>query len=254
MTDSGGVQEEASALGVPCYTLRANTERPVTITHGTNVLLGDDPASLLDDPDRVAPADAVRDPAVGRPRGGPRARKRCSPTSRALAETRRRGMSPRADVLGCAIDRLDMQRDARRGRGADRRRALHPAHVDQRRQARDDARRRQAARDRRRLRARQRRRPGRRLGVAAARRPAAGAGRRHRPDGRAARPRRAARLPGLLPRRARRGARDGDRADPRAPPAAARSPARATATSPTTRRPRSAPRSAPAAPTCCSSR
>jgi UDP-N-acetylglucosamine 2-epimerase (non-hydrolysing) len=47
VTDSGGVQEEASALGIPCYTLRANTERPVTITRGTNVLLGDDPASLL---------------------------------------------------------------------------------------------------------------------------------------------------------------------------------------------------------------
>jgi UDP-N-acetylglucosamine 2-epimerase (non-hydrolysing) len=47
VTDSGGVQEEASAFGVPCYTLRANTERPVTITRGTNVLLGDDPASLL---------------------------------------------------------------------------------------------------------------------------------------------------------------------------------------------------------------
>jgi UDP-N-acetylglucosamine 2-epimerase (non-hydrolysing) len=46
VTDSGGVQEEASALGVACYTLRANTERPVTITHGTNVLLGDDPSRL----------------------------------------------------------------------------------------------------------------------------------------------------------------------------------------------------------------
>jgi UDP-N-acetylglucosamine 2-epimerase (non-hydrolysing) len=46
VTDSGGVQEEASALGVDCYTLRANTERPVTISHGTNVLLGDDPRSL----------------------------------------------------------------------------------------------------------------------------------------------------------------------------------------------------------------
>lgn len=46
VTDSGGVQEEASALGVPCYTLRANTERPITIGHGTNVLLGDDPALL----------------------------------------------------------------------------------------------------------------------------------------------------------------------------------------------------------------
>jgi UDP-N-acetylglucosamine 2-epimerase (non-hydrolysing) len=46
VTDSGGVQEEASALGVPCFTLRANTERPITISHGTNVLLGDDPAHL----------------------------------------------------------------------------------------------------------------------------------------------------------------------------------------------------------------
>jgi UDP-N-acetylglucosamine 2-epimerase (non-hydrolysing) len=46
VTDSGGVQEEASALGIPCYTLRANTERPVTISHGTNMLLGDDPRRL----------------------------------------------------------------------------------------------------------------------------------------------------------------------------------------------------------------
>lgn len=47
-TDSGGVQEETSALGVACYTLRRNTERPITVTHGTNTLLGDDPDSLRD--------------------------------------------------------------------------------------------------------------------------------------------------------------------------------------------------------------
>jgi UDP-N-acetylglucosamine 2-epimerase (non-hydrolysing) len=40
LTDSGGIQEETTALGVPCVTLRDNTERPVTITHGTNVLAG----------------------------------------------------------------------------------------------------------------------------------------------------------------------------------------------------------------------
>jgi UDP-N-acetylglucosamine 2-epimerase (non-hydrolysing) len=39
VTDSGGLQEETSALGIPCLTLRANTERPVTVTHGTNRLV-----------------------------------------------------------------------------------------------------------------------------------------------------------------------------------------------------------------------
>src|SRR5207245_969899 len=43
LTDSGGVQEETSALGVRCFTLRDTTERPVTIELGTNTLLGADP-------------------------------------------------------------------------------------------------------------------------------------------------------------------------------------------------------------------
>jgi UDP-N-acetylglucosamine 2-epimerase (non-hydrolysing) len=42
VTDSGGIQEETTFLGIPCVTLRSNTERPVTTTVGTNVLVGDD--------------------------------------------------------------------------------------------------------------------------------------------------------------------------------------------------------------------
>lgn len=47
LTDSGGIQEETTALGVPCITLRENTERPVTITMGTNYLVGTDPVRIL---------------------------------------------------------------------------------------------------------------------------------------------------------------------------------------------------------------
>jgi UDP-N-acetylglucosamine 2-epimerase (non-hydrolysing) len=54
VTDSGGVQEETTVLGVPCFTLRANTERPVTLTHGSNTLLGLDPERILDIPERIA--------------------------------------------------------------------------------------------------------------------------------------------------------------------------------------------------------
>lgn len=46
LTDSGGLQEETTALGVPCMTLRENTERPITIDEGTNILVGVDPAAI----------------------------------------------------------------------------------------------------------------------------------------------------------------------------------------------------------------
>jgi UDP-N-acetylglucosamine 2-epimerase (non-hydrolysing) len=46
ITDSGGVQEETTALGIPCLTVRDNTERPITVTEGTNVLVGSSPAAL----------------------------------------------------------------------------------------------------------------------------------------------------------------------------------------------------------------
>jgi UDP-N-acetylglucosamine 2-epimerase (non-hydrolysing) len=47
ITDSGGIQEETTILGVPCLTLRDNTERPITITHGTNRLIGSDSRAIV---------------------------------------------------------------------------------------------------------------------------------------------------------------------------------------------------------------
>jgi UDP-N-acetylglucosamine 2-epimerase (non-hydrolysing) len=65
LTDSGGIQEETTALGVPCVTLREQTERPVTITHGTNRLA---PWPLTSDGIVRAYHDAIEDAASGIPR------------------------------------------------------------------------------------------------------------------------------------------------------------------------------------------
>ncbi|MDH5191455.1 MAG: UDP-N-acetylglucosamine 2-epimerase (non-hydrolyzing) [Gammaproteobacteria bacterium] len=46
LTDSGGIQEETTALGVPCITLRENTERPITVDEGTNTIVGTDPVKI----------------------------------------------------------------------------------------------------------------------------------------------------------------------------------------------------------------
>jgi UDP-N-acetylglucosamine 2-epimerase (non-hydrolysing) len=68
LTDSGGVQEETTALGIPCLTLRENTERPITVTEGTNRIVGNDPQAIrreaflaLDSPARRGRVPALWD-------------------------------------------------------------------------------------------------------------------------------------------------------------------------------------------------
>jgi UDP-N-acetylglucosamine 2-epimerase (non-hydrolysing) len=66
LTDSGGIQEESTYLGVPCFTLRGSTERPVTCTLGTNTLLGLAPRRIVEIPELLT---AVRDRPRTRPSG-----------------------------------------------------------------------------------------------------------------------------------------------------------------------------------------
>jgi UDP-N-acetylglucosamine 2-epimerase (non-hydrolysing) len=62
LTDSGGIQEETTYLGVPCFTLRDNTERPVTVRAGTNTLLGLEPAAIAGIPAKLAERSGDRPP------------------------------------------------------------------------------------------------------------------------------------------------------------------------------------------------
>jgi UDP-N-acetylglucosamine 2-epimerase (non-hydrolysing) len=60
VTDSGGIQEETSFLGVPCLTVRENTERPITVTHGTNILVGRDLDRLRQETHRILQGNIKR--------------------------------------------------------------------------------------------------------------------------------------------------------------------------------------------------
>jgi UDP-N-acetylglucosamine 2-epimerase (non-hydrolysing) len=73
LTDSGGVQEETSALGVPCFTLRNGTERPITVELGTNVLLGLEPGRIGEIPDLLRTRAAAEPIPLWDGRAGERA-------------------------------------------------------------------------------------------------------------------------------------------------------------------------------------
>ena len=64
LTDSGGIQEETTVLGIPCLTLRENTERPVTVHQGTNRLVGSDAERIVAETERILRQDA---PETNRP-------------------------------------------------------------------------------------------------------------------------------------------------------------------------------------------
>jgi len=95
LTDSGGIQEETTVLGVPCLTLRENTERPITLHEGTNVLVGMDP-------DRIYPSVYKH-----------------SPRRRASTESRTTGMVERQDAFStCSKSRRSAADHAARRSGA----------------------------------------------------------------------------------------------------------------------------------------
>ena len=81
LTDSGGVQEEASALGVRCFTLRDSTERPVTVELGTNTVLGARPDRIAEIPSLLAQVQPAREIPLWDGAAGPRA---AEPLLRAL--------------------------------------------------------------------------------------------------------------------------------------------------------------------------
>ncbi len=120
LTDSGGLQEETTALGVPCVTMRENTERPVTVTEGTNVLAGTDPRRIVAAA-REAITHGARNalrPALWDGRAAERIARHLARELEAMpvdvhgAEPIVEGAAPgvqRLEVLGLPVDNLSME-------------------------------------------------------------------------------------------------------------------------------------------------
>jgi UDP-N-acetylglucosamine 2-epimerase (non-hydrolysing) len=105
LTDSGGLQEETTALGVPCVTIRDTTERPVTVELGTNVLAGTDPGNVI---------NAARAAIHGDGRRGQRPPLWDGRAATRIVEVLARDLLPprhaqRIEVLGCPVDNLSME-------------------------------------------------------------------------------------------------------------------------------------------------
>jgi UDP-N-acetylglucosamine 2-epimerase (non-hydrolysing) len=114
LTDSGGLQEETTALGVPCVTLRDSTERPVTVEQGTNVLAGTQPQAIIAAAREVLSArrPAPRRPPLWDGRAAERIVQVLADDLAPLSDSRivsgvARGVR-RLEVLGCAVDDLTM--------------------------------------------------------------------------------------------------------------------------------------------------
>ena len=93
LTDSGGIQEETTALGIPCFTLRSTTERPVTCSVGTNTLLGLAPERIAEVPGLLAQVARARGGARRLGRRGRAAHRRRARRRDAAARARRRPLA-----------------------------------------------------------------------------------------------------------------------------------------------------------------
>jgi N-acetylglucosaminyldiphosphoundecaprenol N-acetyl-beta-D-mannosaminyltransferase len=105
LTDSGGMQEETTALGVPCVTVRDNTERPITLKEGTNVLAGTDPKLVV---------AAARQAIAGRSKRGRRPALWDGRAAERIVDILARELTQRANVsrielMGCQVDNLSME-------------------------------------------------------------------------------------------------------------------------------------------------